>query len=175
MQLTGGDCLEDFEALYRQYAKQLFRYLVCLSGDRQLAEELLQETFYQAINSIFRFKGNSKVSTWLYQIAKNVYLKHISKARKGRMTSLDDIENVASPELLDAAIIEEEQNSNLTAALNKLNDPFREIICLRVFNELSFKEVGELFSRSEGWARTTFYRAKLQLRAFLSDDFSEVS
>jgi RNA polymerase sigma-70 factor (ECF subfamily) len=166
--------LEDFDALYRQYAKQLFRYLVCLSGDRQLAEELLQETFYQAINSIFRFKGDSKVSTWLYQIAKNVYLKQASKARKGRMASLDEIENVASPELLDAAVIEEEQNSNLAAALNKLNDPFKEIICLRVFNELSFKEVGELFSRSEGWARTTFYRAKLQLRAFLSDDFSEV-
>jgi RNA polymerase sigma-70 factor, ECF subfamily len=166
--------LEDFDALYRQYAKQLFRYLVCLSGDRQLAEELLQETFYQAINSIFRFKGDSKVSTWLYQIAKNVYLKQASKARKGRMASLDEIENVASPGLLDAAVIEEEQNSNLAAALNKLDDPFREIICLRVFNELSFKEVGELFSRSEGWARTTFYRAKLQLRAFLSDDFSEV-
>jgi RNA polymerase sigma-70 factor, ECF subfamily len=166
--------LEDFEELYRQYAKQLFRYLVCLSGDRQLAEELLQETFYQALNSIFRFKGNSKVSTWLYQIAKNVYLKHVSRARKGRMAALDEIENVASPELLDAAIIEEEQSSNLAAALNKLSDPFREIICLRVFNELSFKEVGELFSRSEGWARTTFYRAKLQLRAFLADDFSEV-
>jgi RNA polymerase sigma-70 factor (ECF subfamily) len=90
------------------------------------------------------------------------------------MASLDEIENVASPGLLDAAVIEEEQNSNLAAALNKLDDPFREIICLRVFNELSFKEVGELFSRSEGWARTTFYRAKLQLRAFLSDDFSEV-
>jgi RNA polymerase sigma-70 factor, ECF subfamily len=166
--------LEDFEALYRQYAKQLFRYLVCLSGDRQLAEELLQETFYQAINSIFRFKQNAKVSTWLYRIAKNVYLKHVSKSQKRWMESLDEIENVASPKLLDAAIIEEEQNSNLTAALNKLNDPFREIICLRVFNELSFKEVGELFLRSEGWARTTFYRAKLQLRAFLSDDFSEV-
>jgi RNA polymerase sigma-70 factor (ECF subfamily) len=166
--------LEDFEELYRQYAKQLFRYLICLSGDRQLAEELLQETFYQAINSIFRFRGSSKVSTWLYQIAKNVYLKHISKTRKGRMQSLDDLENVASPEQLDAAILEEEQKSNLAAALNKLNDPFREIICLRVFNELSFKEVGELFSRSEGWARTTFYRAKLQLRTFLSDDFSEV-
>ena len=166
--------MEDFEALYRQYAKQLFRYLVCLSGDRQLAEELLQETFYQAINSIFRFKGNSKVSTWLYQIAKNVYLKHVAKSRKRRMASLDEIENVASPELLDAALIEEEQNSNLAAALRKLNDPFREIIYLRVFSELSFKEMGELFSRSEGWARTNFYRAKLQLRAFLSDDLSEV-
>ncbi len=166
--------MEDFEELYRQYAKRLFRYLVCLSGDRQLAEELLQETFYQAIDSIFRFKGNSKVSTWLYQIAKNVYLKHVSKSRKGRMTSLDDLENVASPELLEAAILEAEQNSNLAAALSKLSTPSREIIYLHVFNELSFKEVGELFSRSEGWARTTFYRAKLQLRAFLSDDLSEV-
>lgn len=139
-----------------------------------MAEELLQETFYQAINSIFRFKGDSKVSTWLYQIARNVYLKHVTKARRRWMTSLDEIENVASPELLDAAIIKEEQKSHLTAALNKLNDPFKEIICLHVFNGLSFKEVGELFSRSEGWARTTFYRAKLQLRALLSDDSSEV-
>jgi RNA polymerase sigma-70 factor (ECF subfamily) len=165
--------LEDFEALYRQYAKPLFRYLICLCGDRQLAEELLQETFYQAINSIFRFKGNSKVSTWLYQIAKNVYLKHASKARKGQIVSLENIENMASPELLDAAMIEEEQNSNLIAALKQLEDPFKEIVCLRVFNDLSFKEMGELFNRSEGWARITFYRAKLQLKAFLSDVYSE--
>jgi RNA polymerase sigma-70 factor, ECF subfamily len=166
--------LEDFEELYRLYSKKLFRYLVCLSGDRRLAEELLQETFYQAINSIFRFKGNSKVSTWLYQISKNVYLKHVSRTRRERLASLDEAENTASPELLDAAMIVEEQNTNLTTAISRLNDPFREIIVLRIFNELSFKEVGDLFNRSEGWARINFYRAKLQLRAFLSNDYGEV-
>jgi RNA polymerase sigma-70 factor, ECF subfamily len=166
--------LEDFDQLYRQYAKQLFRYLVFLSRDRHLAEELLQETFYQAINSIFRFKGDSKVSTWLYQISKNVYLKHIYKTRKERLASLDEVEKSASPEVLDAAIIGQEQNTNLIEAISKLNNPFREIIHLRVFNELSFKEVGDLFSRSEGWARINFYRAKLQLKALLSNDYGEV-
>jgi RNA polymerase sigma-70 factor (ECF subfamily) len=166
--------LEDCEELYRQYAKQLFRYLVCLSGDRHLAEELLQETFYQAINSIFRFKGDSKVSTWLYQISKNVYLKHIYKTRKERLASLDEVENSASSEVLDVAIIEQEQNTNLIEAISKLKNPFREIIHLRVFNELSFKEVGGLFSQSEGWARINFYRAKLQLKALLSNDYGEV-
>jgi RNA polymerase sigma-70 factor, ECF subfamily len=166
--------LEGFEELYRQYAKPLYRYLVCLSGDRHLAEELLQETFYQAINSIFRFKGNAKVSTWLYQISKNVYLKHAYKTQKERLTSLDEAETSTSPERLDAALIEEEQNANLTAALNKLNPPFREIICLRIFNDMSFKEVGDLFSQSEGWARINFYRAKLQLKTFLSNDYREV-
>ncbi|MBN1567337.1 MAG: RNA polymerase sigma factor [Acidobacteria bacterium] len=167
--------MEDIEELYRQNAKKLFRYLFCLCGDRQLAEELLQETFYQAITSIFRFKGDSKVSTWLYRIARNVYLKHLSRTRKERLTSLDEAVNAAAPWLSEAENVEQERGDRLAEAIARLNHPFREIVFLRVFNELSFREVGEVFARSEGWARINFYRAKLQVKAILSHEYEEVS
>jgi RNA polymerase sigma-70 factor, ECF subfamily len=171
----GDDLLEDIEELYRQNSKKLFRYLFCLCGDRQLAEELLQETFYQAITSIFRFKGDSKVSTWLYRIARNVYLKHLSRTRKERLTSLDEAVTSVAPGLSEGQEVEQARCDSLAEAIDQLNHPFREIIFLRVFSELSFREVGEVFARSEGWARINFYRAKLHVKAILSKEYEEVS
>ena len=86
--------MEDFEQLYCLYSKQLYKYLLYISGDKYLAEELLQETYYQALKSIFRFKGDSKVSTWLYQISKNVYLKHLTKERKEKLISMSETKDL---------------------------------------------------------------------------------
>jgi len=166
----GGYWMEDFEQLYCLYSKQLFKYLLYISGDKHLAEELLQETYYQALKSIFRFKGESKVLTWLYQISKNVYLKHLSKVRKEHLISMDETKNSRSQNTPDVIIEERENNINLIKALHKLKEQSREIIFLRSFEELSFREIGDVFNQSEGWARTNFYRAKLQLKDFLLND-----
>ena len=166
--------MEDFEQLYHLYSKQLFKYLFYISGDKHLAEELLQETYYQALKSIFRFKGDSKVSTWLYQIGKNVYLTHLSKVRKEQVTYLDETRDLTYPNTPDVIIEEKEQNINLIKAIHKLKEQYREIIFLRSFDELSFREIGKMFDQSEGWARTNFYRAKLQLKDFLLNKSEEV-
>src|SRR5699024_5778820 len=62
---------------YELYSKDLFNYLLYLTHSHSLSEELVQETFYQAFKSIHRFRGESKVKTWLFQIAKHLYYKHI--------------------------------------------------------------------------------------------------
>ena len=159
--------MEDFEQLYYLYSKQLFKYLLYISGDAHLAEELLQETYYQALKSIFRFKGDSKISTWLYQIGKNVYLKHLSKVRKEHLISIDETKDLTNPNTPDVIIEEKEESINLLNSLNKLKEQSREIIFLRSFDELSFREIGDVFNQTEGWARTNFYRAKLQLKDYL--------
>lgn len=162
--------MEDFEQLYRLYSRQLFNYLYYLCGSRQMAEELLQETFYQAFKSILRFKGNSKVSTWLYQIAKNIYFKHLAKVRKQKLSSLEETKELVCSATPDILFEEKEKSKDVIKAINKLKEPFREIIVLRSFSELSFKEIGEILNKTEGWARTNFYRAKLTLKDILSDE-----
>ena len=145
-----------------------------MCGDKHLAEDLLQETYYQALKSIFRFKGDSKVSTWLYQIGKNVYLTHLSKVRKEQLTYLNETKDLTYPNNPDVIIEEKEKSINLIKAIYKLKEQYREIIFLRSFDELSFREIGDVFNQSEGWARTNFYRAKLQLKDFLLNNSEEV-
>jgi len=166
--------VEDFEQLYHLYSKQLYKYLLYISGSKQLAEELLQETYYQALKSIFRFKGDSKVSTWLYQIGKNVYLKHLSKARREQLVSIEKITDIACDSTPEGIIQNKEDSINLINALYKLKEHYREIIFLRSFDELSFRDIGATFNQSEGWARTNFYRAKLQLKDLILNNKEEV-
>jgi len=159
--------VDDFEQLYCLYSKQLYKYLLYISGDKYLAEELLQETYYQALKSIFRFKGDSKVSTWLYQISKNVYLKHISKEMKEKLISTNETKDLIYSNTPEEIIEGKEKSINLINAIYELKDQDREIIFLRSFGDLSFREIGAEFKQSEGWARTNFYRAKLKLKNLL--------
>ena len=157
----------DFAEIYRQHSQNVFKYLLFLTGDYLLSEELLQETFYQAFKSIHRFKGNSKLSTWLYQIAKHVYLKH---QRRKKSLPLNDNQTLTVENLTPEIIFEvREDYSTLYQAVNQLNDPYNEVVILRGLNELSFREIGNIFDKNENWARVTFYRAKLQLRKILKE------
>lgn len=139
-----------------------------LTHDSKLAEDLVQETFYQAFISIHRFKGHSKIKTWLYQIGKNVYYKNTRKQLS--QYDLLDEENVkfsttSTPETI---LQSHEQQAELHTAIQKLPEPYKEVVIMRSFNELSFKDIGEVFLESENWARVTFHRGKQKLRATLS-------
>lgn len=166
--------MKDFEELYSLYSKGLYKYLLYICRDRQLAEELLQETYYQAMKSILSFKGGSKVSTWLYQIGRNVCLKHLAKARKVSFISVDEIGDMPCSKTTEEVVQDSEEGIAIINSINKLKPQYREIVCLRLFDELSFREIGGAFNQSEGWARTNFYRAKLQLKDLLSRNNEEV-
>jgi RNA polymerase sigma-70 factor (ECF subfamily) len=159
--------LKDFKELYRLHSKQLFSYLFYLTNDRSLAEELVQETFYQAFKSIHRFKGNSKIKTWLFQIAKHVYYKHLKKnpLNIDEFNETDgNITSFSSPEKI---LEKEEQEQLLHEGIQQLKEPYKQVVILRSYNELSFKEIGEILLESENWARVTFHRGKQKLREYL--------
>ena len=128
----------------------------------QMAEELTQETFYQAVRSIDRFDGGCKVSVWLCQIAKHLWYQQLRKAR--RETELP--EETALPPLPsseDEAVGRAGQ-VELLRQIHSLPEPGREVVYLRAFGGLSFREIGEVLGKSENWARVTFYRSKERLR-----------
>lgn len=169
--------MEDFNRLYKIYSHELFNFLYYLSGDHSHASELLQETFYQAFLSIHRFKGKSTVKTWLYQIAKHVYYKELTKTKREKNIHIDHLaESEVMSNLNPEKIIEmKERDEMLMKCLNQLKEPYKQIILLRGYNNLSYKEIGEVFSNSENWARVTFHRGKLQLLKIMEneEDYSE--
>lgn len=162
------------EEIYRRYSKMIYGFLFSKCADADTAEELTQETFYQAMKSIDRFRGESSVSTWLCGIAVNVWQQHLRKQAKTRTDiSLDDLESTSDMHLskspsAEQLCLEKLSTFELLELLHKLDDPMREVMYLRLMGELSFKEIGQIMQQSENWARVTFYRGKEKLkRGFL--------
>lgn len=156
----------DKDNIYQDYGDFIFKYLLTLTNNLDLAEELTQETFYQATKSINNFhdNGESKFSTWLCAIAKNVWLQELNHKNKNQQLqeSLQS-ENITFYDLEDEYIKNEDKVMFFKKA-HQLSEEKREILYLRLLGDLSFKEIGLVFERSENWARVTFYRAKLELR-----------
>lgn len=151
-----------FDEVYNLYANQVYKYLLCLTGDRNLAEELTQETFFKAYKNIHKFKGKCKMSVWLCQIAKNTYYTYYKKEKLRKSKLLD--ESILSGIDLQADFIRSDEIITLHRILHSLEEPYKEVFTLRVFGELSYKQISEIFGKSESWSRVTFYRAKEKIK-----------
>jgi len=160
-----GDAqVKEFDLLFQELNPMVYRYLLSLCGDRDLAAELTSETFYQAYLHIDRFRGDCKVETWLCQIAKNAYFKEMKRRRRhGELTEQTD-----NTSFVDS-LADREQALRLHKELHLLQEPYREIFMLRIFGELSFKDIAHICGRSESWAKVTFYRAKEKLLKTLEE------
>ena len=152
--------MQSMDEIYQQYAQTVYKYLISKIHNEDLAEELTQETFCQAIKSINHFDGKCKISTWLCAIAKNLYLAHL---RKNPVH--EDVDEVdLSVDSAENEALENLGKMELMKKLHELEEPYREVTYLRVFGGLSFAEIGEVLGKSENWARVTFYRGKEKLR-----------
>jgi len=154
--------MEDMEAVYQRYAQTVYKFLLAKTRDEGLAEELTQETFYQAVRSADRFNGSCKVSVWLCQIAKHLWYQQLRKRK--RESPLPE----EPPESLDASaeegVLEREGRLDLLRRIHELPELQREVVYLRAFGGLSFREIGDVCGKTENWARVTFYRSKEKLR-----------
>ncbi|MCR5641399.1 MAG: RNA polymerase sigma factor [Lachnospiraceae bacterium] len=155
----------NIKSICEDFYPLVFGYLLTITnGNRDLAEDLTQETFLRAIKNSKNFKGQSKVSTWLCQIAKYTFWQHLEKQNKYKQVPLDDaLLNVSTGELIEEIYIREESNRALYEGIEKLDGLTRDVMFYRLMGELSFKEIGELLDKTENWARVTFYRGKAKL------------
>ncbi len=156
--------MQTMDEIYRQYARTVYKYLLSLTRDADLAEELTQETFYQAIRSSTRYDGSAKITTWLCGIAKNVLF---TWRRKHKETApLEDVEQNTNliTESSEETALQSMEKIGLIRRLHGLPEPYREVMYLRAFGGLSFKEIAEVSGKTENWARVTFYRGKEKLK-----------
>lgn len=155
--------MEDFESLYQSYYEDVFRFLRGLSGDEHLAEELTQETFFRAMKSLDTFEGKSDIRVWLCAIAKNRFYSHCQKKKRFSDVELSDEIPSAEPHFTEL-LADKEQALLIHQFLHDLHEPYKEIFMLRIFGELSFRDIGRIFGKSEHWACVTFHRAKAMLQ-----------
>lgn len=149
----------DFEEIYQKYFNDVYLYMRSLALDENIAEEITQETFFKALKSIHQFDGKKDIRAWLFTIAKNTYFTHYKKQQR----QISQIEESALDVQMVEHLADEEQAFTIHYYLHRMEDPYKEVFTLRTFGELSFEKIGQLFGKSDGWARVTFYRAKKKL------------
>ena len=152
--------MTEFETLFREKQPFVYRYLVKLTQDAALAEELTQETFFRAYMNYSGLRDKDKASVWLCQIAKNAYFTWYNEQKK-RGTLPENADGDAQS--LEEAFERRELSGNALACLHALEEPYKEVFMLSVFGGFSLKDVSAIFGKSESWARVTFYRARLKL------------
>ena len=154
--------MADFDRIYRQNADIVFRFLLSMTGSADLAEELTQETFYQAVKSIDRYQGNGKISSWLCGIAKNVWLVHQRKERREEPMPEEEDFKLHLPSAEEIVLRQEEARAILEA-IKRTPDPGGEILRLRIFGGLSFQQIGAILGHTETLAIVNYYRAKQKI------------
>ncbi|GGG72803.1 RNA polymerase subunit sigma [Paenibacillus radicis (ex Gao et al. 2016)] len=142
-------------------------FVLSLSRNEAVAEEITQETFFKALKSIDTFRGNSKISVWLCQIAKNTYFSHYEKQKRHEPLQS---QSVTQPRF-EEALLDQDDSFRIHQALHQLQEPYKEVFTLRVFGELSFAQISQLFEKTESWSRVTFYRAKQKIQSLLEEEF----
>jgi len=159
--------MKAFDEIYNLYANEVFKYLMCLTGDKDLSEELTQETFYKAYKSIDGFEGKCKMSVWLCQIAKNSYFSYY---RKGKVKTQEAVDEKIQSEMdVQEEYIQAENILTLHKILHLLEEPYKEVFTLKLFGELSYQQISEIFGKSETWARVTYFRAKEKIRIIFNE------
>ncbi len=154
--------MPNLQEVYDLYFRDVYRYALYLCRNESIAEEITQETFYKALAKLDSFDGKCKVSVWLCQIARNTYLsmcrknKHLDpNANTNLLPSYVSVEDV---------FLQKETALAIHKILHSMEEPYKEVFSLRVFGELSFKHIAELFGKTESWARVTYHRARLKIK-----------
>lgn len=141
----------------------MYRFLLSLAGNADLAEELLQETFYQALQHIDRFEGRCSLYTWLCQIGKNAWIKECKRSRRYSDQSWEELTLPAESPSVESQTITKDEYSRARKAMLRLEDPYRDVFIMHALGDIKLKEIAAIYGKSESWARVTYFRAKQQI------------
>lgn len=158
--------MDDFEDIYKRYYSQVYFYILGLSRNRHIAEEITQETFFKVLKKIDSFKGECRVNVWITQIAKNTYYNYCRKRKLDPESSLEGLE---TEENIEETLIDKELAQQIHMILHKLPEPYKEVFWMRTFGELPFREIANIHNKTESWARVTYHRARLMIREGMRD------
>ena len=156
----------DMDAAYKDYANYVFKFLMTLCMEENTAEELTQETFYQAVRTANKYDGSCKISTWLCQIAKHLWYQELARRQRKSAVPLADLNGealVSDALTLEQAFSDKKKKMALFRKVHLLSDIEKEVVLLRLTGAFSFKEIGDIVEKTENWARVTFYRAKQKI------------
>lgn len=161
----------EIQKMYQDYAIPVKRYVLSLCRNESISEDIVADTFCKAIKNIDSFQGG-KILTWLCTIARNTYLDYIKKKEYANLPLSDEMEHqILDKQILpEQAMIQKEEKTQLYRLIQRLGPEEKDVVYLRIFAELSFKEIGSILGKSENWARVIFYRSKNKLKGWIEDE-----
>lgn len=166
------------EETYEKYYKDVYRFVLALSKDPHVAEDVTQDTFVKAIKAVDRFNGDCDIKVWLCQIAKNSYFTYAGK-QKRELVDADEViaESDTQTGLMEndgydfiSDTVDKEQAIKIHRILHDLQEPYKEVFTLRVFGELRFGQIADIFGKTESWARVTYHRARMMIMETLQQE-----
>lgn len=157
-----------FEKIYLEHFNAVHKYLLKLCRNAQTADEITSDTFFKAMRAIDSFDGKCDVRSWLCQIAKNSYFSYLKEEK--RIVPLSGVPEKEDGELgMEERLADAEASIQILKALHSLQEPYKEVFQLRVFGELPFKQIAEVFGKTESWACVTYHRAKSKIQTILEE------
>lgn len=159
----------ELDEIYRLYAGDVYRFALRLFHNEALAQDIVQDTMLNAVQSIDKFDGKCSLKTYLCTIARNLYFNHLKRA-DNRNLALDEALDVSSDTSVEQQTLDRLDAQRIHRALHKLSEPYKEIFTLRVFAELKYSEIGALFEKTDRWARVIYFRAKEKIIAIIQEE-----
>ncbi len=163
---------EAFRLIFERYSRPIISFIFDMVGDRELAEELTQETFVRAYRSLNVMREESKLSTWLFGIARNVALESIrARARSNRHVDLNDktVQEMTDKDFAPVdKFLNKELNGVIQRALAALDENKRLVFTLKIFQQRSYEEIAEITGFSIPKLKTDLHRARAEMRRRIS-------
>lgn len=154
--------------MVRAYGGALVRFLGGMTGNTADAEDLAQEAFLRVVRHVSEFRGEASLKTYLFKIAHNLALNHLSSARHRYEVLPDDMPDRPSPEPAPfQAASDEEEARRLRDTLVRLPPQQRAVVMLRTWEDLSFKEIAQTMSLAEGTVKAHYFFALRNLRRMM--------
>jgi len=159
--MKGGAKVDlDHEQLFNAYYMKVYSFVMTLAKNQDVSEEITQKTFFKALTTSEKHRGDSSEFTWLCAIAKNLF---VDEQRASTKIAGLDVE-IVSDTNIENSFVDEDTAFHIHKVLHSLEEPYKEVFQLRVFGDLSFQKIGAIFDKTENWARVTHHRARLKIQ-----------
>lgn len=165
--------MQNVEDICKDYINDVYRYLVCITRNKDIAEELTQETMYKAIKNINNFRGDCKINIWLCKIARNEWFMYVNRQKKVEYIPINEAITMESGIGIEDKLIIDSETNSVYKAIQQLDDETAQIMLLRLENDMDFKEIGKIFNKNHRWARVKFYRGKEKIKEMLKHEQTE--
>ena len=163
--------MQDMDTIYRKYGEIIYKYVFCLTGNENITEEIVQETFLVAVKDINKFRGDCKISTWLCQISKYIWYKKLKKKKQNEEISLEVLQDtIFIEDSIEENFCAKEKKIQVLKKMQDFDEDTKNVMYLRIFGNLEYNEIAEIMNKTSNWARVVFFRGKQKLKEELENE-----
>ena len=163
--------MQDIDKIYRKYGEIVYKYVFCLTGNKDETQEIVQETFLVAVRDINKFRGECKISTWLCQISKYIWYKKLKKEKSKKEIPIDNLQiSLFIEKSLEENFCDKEDKIQLFKKLQTLDEDTKNVMYLRILGNFEYNEIAEIMNKTSNWARVVFFRGKQKLKEEMDNE-----